>query len=157
MKFVSLADGFTKARLAFAPVSGEQSAMSFTGTVKDGVVVLPAGLKLPEGSEVELTVPEPPSPDATFVLHEAAKPFPTVGGLPDDLALNHDYYLHGHQHKQQPRQGRWIGADEPMTEMSPAEAASHTDQLLKFAAEIEGLPSDLAANHDHYLHGLPKQ
>ena len=131
--------------------------MSFAGKIKNGVVVLPPGLKLPEGLEVQLTVPESPSPEETFVLHETAKPFPTVGGLPDDLAINHDYYLHGHQHKQQPRRGRWIGAGKPMPEMTAAEAARHTDQLVKFAAEIEGLPSDLAANHDHYLHGLPKQ
>jgi hypothetical protein len=29
------------------------------------------------------------------------------------------------------------------------------DGLLEIAATIEGLPSDLARNHDHYLHGLP--
>lgn len=132
--------------------------MSFTGTVKDGVVVLPPGVKLPEGAEVELIVPDASaSAEESFVLHETAAPFRTVTGLPDDLAINHDYYLHGHQHKQQPRRGRWIAADKPMPEMSVADAASHTGQLLQFAAEIEGLPSDLAANHDHYLHGLPKK
>jgi hypothetical protein len=29
--------------------------------------------------------------------------------------------------------------------------------LLRFAGKAKGLPSDLAANHDHYLHGLPKR
>jgi hypothetical protein len=29
--------------------------------------------------------------------------------------------------------------------------------LLKFAGIAKGLPSDLAKNHDHYLHGLPKK
>ena len=130
--------------------------MSVTGKVKDGVVVLPPGLKLPEGLEVQLTVPDPASSEETFALHETAMPFPTVDGLPDDLAINHDYYLHGH-HKQQPRRGRWIHSDKPTPEMTAAEAADHTGQLLKFAAETEGLPADLSANHDHYLHGLPKK
>ena len=143
--------------LAFAGISGEKKTMSFTGTVKGGVVILPPGVKLPDGLEVQLTVPDSASPEETCVLHETASPYPTVDGLPDDLAINHDYYLHGHQHKQQPRRGRWIPADQPMPEMTAQEAADSTDQLLKFAAEIEGLPSDLAANHDHYLHGLPKK
>ena len=29
--------------------------------------------------------------------------------------------------------------------------------LLKFSGKAEGLPSDLARNHDHYLHGTPKK
>ena len=30
-------------------------------------------------------------------------------------------------------------------------------QLLRFAGVAKGLPSDLARNHDYYLHGLPKK
>jgi hypothetical protein len=30
------------------------------------------------------------------------------------------------------------------------------DALLEFAGTAEGLPRDLAENHDHYLHGAPK-
>lgn len=150
-------DVLTKAKLAFAANSGEMTTMSFTGTVKDGVVVLPAGLKLPDGLEVQLTVPDSASPEETFVLRETASPFPTVGGLPDDLAINLDYYLHGHQHKQQPRRGRWIPTDKPMPEMTAQEAAGCTEKLLALAAETENLPADLSANHDHYLHGLPQR
>jgi len=29
--------------------------------------------------------------------------------------------------------------------------------LLRFAGKATGLPPDLAENHDHYLHGLPKR
>jgi hypothetical protein len=29
--------------------------------------------------------------------------------------------------------------------------------LLRVAGKATGLPSDLAENHDHYLHGLPKR
>ena len=31
------------------------------------------------------------------------------------------------------------------------------DALLEFASTAEGLPPDLAENHDHYLHGAPKR
>ena len=31
------------------------------------------------------------------------------------------------------------------------------DALLEFAGTAEGLPPDLAENHDHYLHGTPKK
>lgn len=31
------------------------------------------------------------------------------------------------------------------------------DALLEFAGTAEGLPADLAENHDHYLHGPPKR
>jgi len=29
--------------------------------------------------------------------------------------------------------------------------------LLRFTAELEGAPTDLAAQHDHYLYGSPKR
>lgn len=31
------------------------------------------------------------------------------------------------------------------------------DKLLKLAGTVEGLPADLAENHDHYLYGTPKK
>jgi hypothetical protein len=72
--------------------------MSYTGTIKNGVVVLPGSVRLPEGTQVELT--------------------PVV---------------------------------------SSQEAEGFTDQLLGIAKQTLNLPPDLAANHDHYLHGLPKK
>ena len=29
--------------------------------------------------------------------------------------------------------------------------------LLEFAGKAQGLPSDMAEQHDHYLHGTPKR
>ncbi|HTU89117.1 MAG TPA: hypothetical protein VMF69_03375 [Gemmataceae bacterium] len=29
--------------------------------------------------------------------------------------------------------------------------------LMKFAGCMTGLPADMARNHDHYIHGIPKQ
>jgi hypothetical protein len=34
---------------------------------------------------------------------------------------------------------------------------SLAEMLLEFAGTIEGLPPDMAQQHDHYLHGRPKQ
>lgn len=31
------------------------------------------------------------------------------------------------------------------------------DKLLKLAGTVEGLPADMAENHDHYLYGTPKK
>ncbi|HTG17966.1 MAG TPA: hypothetical protein VK747_22150 [Blastocatellia bacterium] len=31
------------------------------------------------------------------------------------------------------------------------------DMLLSFAGTVEGLPKDMALNHDHYLYGVPKK
>ena len=64
--------------------------MSVTGTIKDGVVVLPRGLKLPEGLEVQLTVPE----SASFAERYAAY-IGAADDLPADLAENLDDYVHG--------------------------------------------------------------
>lgn len=33
---------------------------------------------------------------------------------------------------------------------------SLAELLLSFAGTVEGLPSDMALNHDHYLYGVPK-
>ncbi len=31
------------------------------------------------------------------------------------------------------------------------------EMLLSFAGAVEGLPSDMALNHDHYLYGVPRK
>lgn len=74
--------------------------------VRGGVVVLPEGAALPEGAEVLVTaMPSPHSavPDqaacggsiwsALAQLGRAVEADPS--DLPDDLARNHDHYLHG--------------------------------------------------------------
>lgn len=135
--------------------------MTCIGKVSKGAVKLPPGVDLPDGTAVELILPEPAkpapvSPEEAFILHETALAFPAVRDLPDDLAINHDYYLHG-GNKQQPRLGRWISASQSTPELTGRQAAEFTDKLLELAAETNNLPPDLSANHDHYLHGLPKR
>ncbi|HZL37287.1 MAG TPA: hypothetical protein VFC78_18350 [Tepidisphaeraceae bacterium] len=47
----------------------------------------------------------------------------------------------------------------PTTKEMVSRPAQRTlyDQLESFIGAAEGLPPDLARNHDHYLHGLPKK
>jgi len=69
--------------------------VSFTGTVKNGVVVLPPGLKLPDGLEVQLTIPDSVSPPS-FAERYAAY-IGAADDLPSDLAEKLDHYVHGHR------------------------------------------------------------
>lgn len=39
----------------------------------------------------------------------------------------------------------------------PNENGSLSDMLLRFAGTVDGLPEDMARNHDHYLYGVPKK
>ena len=135
--------------------------MNCIGKVSKGAVKLPPGVKLPDGTAVELILPEPAKPapvssEEAFVLRETALAAPTGCDLPDDLAINHDYYLYG-GNKQHPRLGRWISASDSTPELTKRQAAEFTDKLLELAAVTSHLPPDLSAKHDHYLHGLPKR
>jgi hypothetical protein len=69
--------------------------MSYTGTVKKGVVVLPPELKLPDGAKVELTVPGEVAP-SSFAERYAAY-VGIADDLPSDFAENLDLYVHGHR------------------------------------------------------------
>ena len=79
--------------------------MTYTGTIKNGVVVLPPHVELPEGAQVDVTpreadvtpseVAEKLDPFADLVL-KLAKPRPH---LPTDYALNHGHYVRGEPKK----------------------------------------------------------
>lgn len=72
--------------------------MSYTGKVQNGVVVLPPEARLPEGTEVEVSVPGTGANGATFA--ERYKEFIGMADdLPPDLAQNLDHYVHGHPKK----------------------------------------------------------
>lgn len=72
--------------------------MSYTGTVKNGVVVLPPGAALPDGVQVEVTPLETRPDDPPFLqaILKLAKPRPH---WPADFALNHAHYAKGHPKK----------------------------------------------------------
>jgi len=72
--------------------------MSVTGKVKNGVVVLPPGTKLPEGAEVRVEPVKRTEEDDPLVaaVERLAKP---RHHLPNDYALNHGHYIRGEPKK----------------------------------------------------------
>ena len=79
--------------------------MTYRGQVKNGVIVLEAGVRLREGMDVRV------------------EPVDSNGNVPADS-----------QETQRLREG-----------------------LLLFSGVVKEGPSDLARNHDHYLHGTPRR
>lgn len=50
------------------------------------------------------------------------------------------------------------GAQVQVAVLAPSEQESTLGtRLMKFSGKLTGLPTDLARNHDHYLHGAPKK
>ena len=43
------------------------------------------------------------------------------------------------------------------TPSEPLREPTLAERLLKHAGTVTDLPSDMARNHDHYLHGAPKR
>ncbi len=75
-------------------VIGDFGAVSYTGKVKNGVVVLPPGVTLPEGTEVKVEPLEllPENDPYIQAVLRLAKPRPH---WPKDYALNHGHYVSG--------------------------------------------------------------
>ena len=76
--------------------------MDLSGIVRNGIVVLDPGVVLPEGTCVRLVVQPAANASlkaATPLGEELLKLAGTVKGLPPDMALNHDHYLHGQPKK----------------------------------------------------------
>jgi hypothetical protein len=72
--------------------------MTYKGTVKSGVVILPPDANLPEGAEVEVkpcAVVTADDPFLTLVEH-LARPRPH---WPADYVLNHGHYVSGEPKK----------------------------------------------------------
>lgn len=71
--------------------------MTCTVKVANGAIKLPPGLKLPDGAEVRLTIPDSlaqPSFGERYAAYIGA-----ADDLPEDLASNLDRYVHGHEKK----------------------------------------------------------
>ncbi len=74
--------------------------MVYRGHIRNGRVELDGPLPLPEGAEVEITLPTASvvsEEEATApTLYEQLKDLiGTVPDLPEDLSVNHDHYLYG--------------------------------------------------------------
>ena len=65
--------------------------------VENGAIRLPPGIHLPDGAEVQLTVPDAPA-NGSFADRYAAY-IGAADDLPADLAQNLDHYVHGHRKK----------------------------------------------------------
>jgi hypothetical protein len=72
--------------------------MSVTGTVKDGIIVLPPGTVLPEGAAVKVETLDTPEAVDPFLaaVQKTAKPRPH---WPKDYVLNHGHYVAGEPKK----------------------------------------------------------
>jgi hypothetical protein len=79
--------------------------MTLEGRIENGMVVFDAPVPLPNGTRVTVSV------DSSTALPDSSPQQPTlydrlksvVGsakGLPSDLAMNHDHYLHGQPKRQ---------------------------------------------------------
>ena len=66
--------------------------MSFQGHIVNGVVVFDGPMSLPEGTEVRV---EPVAAPARKTLAERYKNIIGAVELPEDMAENHDHYVHG--------------------------------------------------------------
>jgi hypothetical protein len=66
--------------------------MTYRGHVENGVVVFEGPQIPPNGAAVEVAViPQNGEPLGEMLLRHAGK----IGGLPEDMAEQHDHYLHG--------------------------------------------------------------
>jgi len=68
--------------------------MTYKGHVRNGVVVLDEPVTLPEGSIVQVE-PVRPADDLETLRDGLRNLAGTVGNLPENLAENHDHYIHG--------------------------------------------------------------
>jgi len=72
--------------------------MKYNGTIKGGVVVLEGDATLREGTRVQVEPVEVPTTPPT--LGQRLKRFSGAAKqLPNDMAGNHDHYLHGRPKK----------------------------------------------------------
>jgi hypothetical protein len=66
--------------------------MTVEGVVKNGVVVLDQPAPVPDGTRVQVILPDAVRPTLADSLLKFAG---AVGDLPPDMAERHDHYLHG--------------------------------------------------------------
>jgi hypothetical protein len=78
--------------------------MTYKGKVENGVILVEEGVRLPEGAEVQIELADgvqPPNdvsdePTIGQKLAALARKYESLPcDLPEDLAINHDHYLHG--------------------------------------------------------------
>lgn len=68
--------------------------MTFKGKVIQGAIILPPDIKLPEGLQLEVNIPEL-SAQSSLQQSGLLKFAGIINDLPPDFAANHDHYIHG--------------------------------------------------------------
>jgi hypothetical protein len=66
--------------------------MILEGTVRQDVIVLDSPVRLPDGTRVQVVVPEG---EGQPTLRSLLKYSGALPDLPADFALQHDHYIHG--------------------------------------------------------------
>ena len=79
--------------------------MTLQGHVENGHIVLDTPVVLPDGTKVTVSVEpngtQPPADDQLPTLYDRLESVAgKAKGLPADLAINHDHYLHGQPKRQ---------------------------------------------------------
>lgn len=70
----------------------EEVILSYRGHIKDGAVILDEPVALPDGTEVEI---EPTQRCRETLADRFRAIIGIVTDLPEDMAENHDHYIHG--------------------------------------------------------------
>jgi hypothetical protein len=78
--------------------AGRLGFASVPGKVKNGLIVLPPGTKLPEDAEVRVETIQVQAEDDPFIAAVERLPKPRAH-LPEDYALNHGHYNRGEPKK----------------------------------------------------------
>ena len=71
--------------------------MTCTVKIANGIIRLPSEFNLPDGAEVQLTIPDA-ALESSFA-ERYANYIGAVKDLPADLAANLDHYIHGRREK----------------------------------------------------------
>ena len=69
--------------------------MTLEGTVVNGIIVVDQPALLPEGARVEVRLKEQATPHGEPTLLNLLKLAGTAKDLPEDVAAQHDHYIHG--------------------------------------------------------------
>jgi hypothetical protein len=71
--------------------------MTITAKVHNHTITLPVDVNIPDGAEVQVTLPDSPpaKPQASSFFDSIRDLVGTAEGLPEDFAAEHDHYLHG--------------------------------------------------------------
>ena len=70
--------------------------MSITATVENDTIKLPPGVHFPDGTKAHIVIE---SVEGRTLAERYAGLIGITDELPEDMAENHDHYLHGHPKK----------------------------------------------------------